>query len=52
MAEILETVGDNDKFSDDKNSLPKPSEIKKIVLFPPIMAIKLTKIRTMKTTEI
>ena len=35
MAEILETVGNDDKFSDDEDSLPKPSEIEKIVLFPP-----------------
>ena len=35
VIEIIETVGDNDEFSDEEDSLPKPATIKSIVVFPP-----------------
>ena len=35
VIEIIETVGHNDEFSDEGDSLPKLATIKSIVVFPP-----------------
>ena len=35
VIEIIETVGDNNDFSDEEDSLPKPASLKSVVVFPP-----------------
>ena len=32
---IIKTIGDNNDFSDEEDSLPKPASLKSVVVFPP-----------------
>jgi len=47
----METVGDDDEFLDDENSLPKTSQIEAIVLFPPNDGNETDEDTAMKMTE-